>query len=212
MNDTGKNRTRNWRAVSIRELLLLMTIVAIYLSFVVNRDNVRRSAAKRIAPYGGFVSWNENGPRFLTKLIGRDLYATPQEIFFAREPLPDDALELLSGLETAERFSIAHNATFSGSGLQYLKNFHNLKLIRICNVPITDRGLSHLPELRSLDRLEIIATEITNDSLPQLRQMDHLSVLVLGSKHLGRQQSTELRQSLPKTTIIIDQRPFSFEH
>ena len=207
MNEMVKKR--RWLTLSIRSLILLMIVSAIVIAVIANRDHKIRSAVWKIQPYGGHVSWNENGPAFLTKMIGRDVFATPEEIVFIDEPLPDEALELLKGLEGAERITIAQNETFTGQGLQHLAKFRNLKRLYVYDVPVTDEGLRHLPELKSLEELMLYATKLTAESFPELAKHGHASTVAVGSGNFGQDDLEKLNQILPDSKVTISRQPFS---
>lgn len=210
MNNNKKRMPSRWFTISIRTLLALLTVVAILVAMVAQRDNSRRSAAEKIKQYGGVVSWRERGPKWLTKLVGRDLFAKPVEIVFVNKPLPDDALASLSGLEEAEQLVIAQNNTFTGHGLRHLRNFKNLRYINLYNVPVTDDGLENLPRLESLEKLDILATKITDKSFQVVGHLNYLSELQLGSEFLDGKKTGQLKQQLPNTKINLSQQPFQF--
>jgi hypothetical protein len=160
------SRRRRWFFIYTRTILFVIAILAICFAVIVRRDSVRRSAAEKIEVYGGTVTWRKLGPSWLTYLVGRDLFATPFEVGFLNEALPDEAFRCLAGLEETEQLLIMQNDTFTGSGLRYLAEFDNLKRIHVYNAPVTDEGCAQLPELPSLEAVDLLATVITEESFP----------------------------------------------
>lgn len=210
MESKSKTESRRWFfTFSLRTFLILFSGLAVCLSFVVHKDSVRRSAAMNAESYGARVTWKERGPTWLKSLVGRDLFATPHEIGFLNEPLADDDLTSLIGLEDAEQLMIMQNATFSGDGFRHLSEFNKLKWIHVYDAPVTDAGCSHLIGLESLERIELLATLLTKESLPALERIGNLTELSIGSEYLERADADTLRKSMPNTKIRISKQGFS---
>jgi hypothetical protein len=167
----------------------------------VKLERTRRAGEERIRPLGGSVAWEERGPRWLTRLIGRDVFAVPWEVSFLNEPLQDDDLLALSGLEEARQLIISQNATFTGTGLRHLADMRNLEILYIYDVPITDDGLARLPKIASLRKLEVLATLITDKSLPFIEGFDFVDDVGLGSASLSRLNVQALDERMPRTTV-----------
>lgn len=193
--------SRRWLRLSLRTSLLLVGAAAVVLGYIAHCENVRRAAAERIKPLGGYVAWQERGPRWLTRLIGRDVFATPREVVFMNEPLQDDDLKALSGLEEARHLSISQNSTFTGSGFRHLASMQNLESLYVYDVPLTDEGIANLPKISTLRKIELYATVMTDKSIPLIKEFDYVSEIQVGSDALTRSAVEALDASMPSTRV-----------
>lgn len=180
---------------------MIVAIIAIVLGYIVHRENTRRAAEERIKPLGGYIGWRERGPGWLTQMIGRDVFAVPDEVVFMNEPLHDDDLKALSGLEEARHLSIVQNSTFTGNGFRHLTSMTNLESLYIYDVPITDDGASTLPRIPTLRSIELLATVMTDKSLPFIEQFDYVDKIDLGSESLSKDAVRALDTRLPRTEV-----------
>lgn len=187
--------------LSLRTSLLLVAVAALALGYIVNCENTRRAAEERIKPLGGSIGWRERGPAWLTHLIGRDVFAVPDEVVFLNEPLQDDDLEALSGLEEARHLSIVQNSTFTGSGFRHLTGMTNLVSLYVCDVPVTDDGVSKLPKIPTLQRIELLATVMTDKSIPLIEQFDYVDKIDVGSESLSKDAVRALDARMPNTNV-----------
>lgn len=192
---------RRWLRVSLRTSLLFIAMAAIALGYIVHQENSRRAAGERIRPLGGVVGWRERGPQWLTSLIGRDLFAVPWEVAFLNEPLKDDDLLALSGLEEAHHLMISGNSTFTGSGLRHLAPMQNLESLYVYDVPLTDDGVANLPKISSLRKIELYATLMTDRVIPLIEEFGYVNEIELGSASLSKLTVKQLDERMPNTTV-----------
>ena len=176
-------------------------MAAIALGYIVHQENSRRAAEERIRPLGGAVGWRERGPQWLTRLIGRDLFAVPWEVAFLNEPLKDDDLLALSGLEEAHHLMISQNSTFTGSGLRHLAQMQNLESLYVYDVPLTDDGVANLPKISSLRKIELYATLMTDRVIPLIEEFGFVDEIELGSASLSKLAVKQLDERMPDTTV-----------
>ena len=192
---------RRWLRVSLRNAFLLVAIAAVALGCVVHCENTRRAAEERIKPLGGYIGWKERGPKWLTRLVGRDVFALPWEVVFMNEPLHDDDLQALSGLEEARHVSISQNSTFTGSGLRHLARMANLESLYIYDVPLTDDGFAKLPKIPTLRKIEFYATVMTDKSIPLIEEFGYMNEIQVGSDSLTKNAVQSLDVRMPSTTV-----------
>lgn len=169
--------------------------------YIVHCENTRRAAEERIKPLGGYIGWRERGPGWLTQLIGRDVFAVPDEVAFMNEPLKDDDLKALSGLEEARHLLISQNSAFTGSGLRHLTGMTNLESLYIYDVPLTDDGLSKLPKIPTLRSIELLATILTDKSIPFIEEFDCVDKIDVGSESLSKEAVRALDARMPRTAV-----------
>ena len=193
--------SRRWFRLSLRTSLLIIAIAAGALGYIVHCENVRRAAEVRIKPLGGNIGWRERGPNWLTRLIGRDVFAVPDEVAFLNEPLSDDDLQALAGLEEARHLLISQNATFTGSGLRHLAQMSNLESLYLYDVPLSDDGLMKLPKLPTLRKIELYATVMTDKSIPFFEQFDYVDEIQIGSESLTKDAVQALDARMPNTKV-----------
>jgi hypothetical protein len=159
---------RRWVQVSLRTVLVLVTLLCIALSMWVVPAERQRRAVAAIEKLGGHVSYAAHnqapGEASLVSLLQRNL---PKDYF--------DHVE-----------SVDLNSTrVTDAELAHLKGLTSLQQLFLDETQVTDAGLAHLEGLRGLQRLNVIHTKITDAGLVYLQGMTNL-------KWLDLSRSTEL--------------------
>lgn len=144
--------TRRWLQLSIRTVLVFVTLICVALSQWVVPLERRRRAVEAIKALGGAVTF---------------VYSRTNEAFpkaFLRRWLPQayvDNAEVVdfnfSGIEVTD------------AELDTLQGLTSLKGLDLSNTQITDAGLVHLQKLKSIRWLFLRNTEVTDTGLDNLR-------------------------------------------
>ncbi len=127
-----------------------------------------------------------------------------QEIILEAQPIVDDDLVHLRGLDTLESLNLS-GTDITGAGLVHLADLTNLKKLSIGGgyqkpSKVGDDGLAHLSNLSQLEQLVLSDTQITDEGLAHLSGLTNLKSLYLfqtritdaGLAHLEGLQSLEI--------------------
>ena len=124
---------RRWFQFSLRTLLVLVAVVAVWLALLVNAARKQREAVAAIEALGGRIVYEHGsnlppGPKWLRELIG-------EEYFFRI---------IAVGLSSTQ---------ITDSGLEHLEGLTSLQTLVLDDTQITDAGLEHVKGLTSLQTL-----------------------------------------------------------
>jgi len=201
MSSPESTRRSRWLRLSIRGLLLAVTVLCVLFAYVGVRLSAARrqaAAAKAVESAGGGVQFNyplRNNlpsppqaawvPQWLQKRVGRHFFESVQTVYFGDPngselpPVGDDAMKLLQRFPDLRQVCLwATDVT--DRGLAPLENQQDLHCLIIWrNKHITDDGLRSVQRLRRLHSLEIYGRQITDEGLKHVGQMQSLSELHL---------------------------------
>jgi hypothetical protein len=191
MADT-KPRRRFRLSYSLRALLVLTTIVAIWCAFHANRGRYERSVERELVALGGRVLVGKYDPttvktiapssyqRFLMRLFGERFIVG---IEITGNTLPD--AKLPEGL-VDRALALPHLASFTArqcnvrdDDLRNLARARGLQALSLPDNPVTDEGLSGLVHLIELKHLDLQGTAIGDETLFRLPQMPQLVSVTL---------------------------------
>jgi hypothetical protein len=94
------------------------------------------------------------------------------------------------------------STSITGAGFVHLKDLTNLRDLYLGETQVDDAALARLRGLTLLEHLSLADTRITNAGLAHLSGLTHLKRLFLIGTEVTADGTIELRQSLPKLTII----------
>ena len=120
--------------------------------------------------------WNE---------IARQLAANPLAHLDAEGQMTDEALDLISRVETVTGLELGGSKRLSDDGIRCLARLPQLKHLDLRDTGITDRGLTILRDLPSLETLSLAQTRITDDGVAELAHCRELRSVDLSFTHTG---------------------------
>jgi hypothetical protein len=169
-------------SVSLRMLLLLILVAALWLGWRVDKARRQRLAIAQVKKYNGFVCFDyeyadgniipnaqPKGPKWLRRNAGDDYFREVRRVIYSNQPLSDATLAPLTDLGGIEE-------------LRFLTSFHYGK------APVdpppglersTESGLSRLEGLTRLRRLELLNIELSSSMLRHLNRSTQLEELKL---------------------------------
>lgn len=166
---------RRWLQVSLRTVLMLVTLLCVALSLWVVPLERRRRAVEAIEALGGTVILNSetrndsSADAFLQRWLPQ-LYVDEVEYVLLDGPeITDAGLADLQGLTGLLGLSL-DNTRVTDAGLLRLQGLTNLQAIILDNTQITDAGLVHLKGLTALRWLRLDKTQVTHAGPAQLRK------------------------------------------
>jgi len=185
--------TRWWLRLSLRGLLLAVTVLAIGLGYITHRAREQERAVRHIERLGGRVVYNYQfdpevgrlpdakppGPEWLIRRIGPNFTGTviAVEPFCAGDASNQD-LDILRALPKLQTLSLdGTNPKVSDEGLKLIGTLTQLKWLGLHRAGITDEGLVHLKRLNNLAYLSLSGCKIDGSGL---RHIEHLPIQSLG--------------------------------
>ncbi|MHC4725106.1 MAG: M56 family metallopeptidase, partial [Planctomycetota bacterium] len=99
--------------------------------------------------------------------------------------LTDAGVANLSAPTGLENLSFHWNQNITDEGLSHLKEIKSLKKLDVGNATITDAGLTHLSDMKSLEHLELLPHGITDKGLIHLSELSKLKYLKVGCSSPG---------------------------
>ena len=123
--EKATKRTRRWLKVSLRTLLLAITVLCAWLGFIVNRANKQKQAVAWVRENGGRVvyDFDLNGPRgpiddaepkdpkWLYQWIGIDYFADVRSVDLSKKEISDLApLAQFTDLRQLNRRAVAYDS------------------------------------------------------------------------------------------------------
>jgi hypothetical protein len=181
-NPRGK---RKYLRFSLRALLVVMSIVALWLGFRAASVIQQKSATNAIRKAGGYVTydfqttndrfdWNATppGPAWLRQLIGGDWFdtVTDVELDVDRISVTDaEIASVITSLSHLEKLTVR----FPPAGEQTVRainRLEKLKVLALTGYKITDDDLRYLTNVKTLETLWLTDTQVSNDSVRRLQQ------------------------------------------
>ncbi|MAT73306.1 MAG: hypothetical protein CMJ58_27795 [Planctomycetaceae bacterium] len=151
--------------------MIVITIVAGILGYVVVPAIRQQSAVKRILNAGGHVGYQSGCNSRGEHLFGE----TPN--------LPTWLAERLAPCNWAYFGEVTHvfmsGVPISDKDLRVLGWLHGLRTVYLDDSHVGDNGIESLYELRSLSRLNLAGTRVTDDGLRPFARMKSLTELVV---------------------------------
>ncbi len=164
-DNAGKpKRKRRWFQFSLRTLLVLVAVVAVWLALTVHSARKQREAVAAIEALGGHVVYEHErirrfpglvqgspqeppgpGPEWLRELVGEEYFVTVVGVFL-------------------------HETQITDSGLEHLKGLTSLQELQLDSTKVTDTGLEHLKSLKSLHYLHLDSTNVTDEGVKKLQK------------------------------------------
>jgi Leucine Rich repeat len=185
------SRRRHLR-FSVRGLLVLVVIIAVWLGWIVRSAHVQRDAVAAIQKAGGYVSYdaetpagipagNAWTPRWVMDFIGVDYF---DHVDFAGQDFQSTAAEsaiVLAQVGRLTRIRCLHfsQSAVSGPLLIHLRGLTSLDELDLSETKINDAGLEHLKGLTSLTDLWLDQTPVTDAGLVHLKGLTGLIYLHL---------------------------------
>ena len=175
--------TRRWMQLSLRTVLVLVTLFCVALSLWVVPAERQRWTVAAIEALGGRV-------RYADRQAARGMFVEA----FSRRWLPQAYLDEVDVVDL--------DATqVTDAGLARLQGLTNLRWLHLDHTQVTNAGLAHLQRLTSLESLSLRNTQVTDAGLVRLQGLTGLKVLYLDYTQVTDAGAARLRQALPGCRI-----------
>lgn len=195
---------RPWLRYSLRGLLLFTTVLCVWLAILFNQARRQRRAVEAITSAGGVVAFDYHfqqkskngqppGPTWLRRLVGDELFRTPQHVELRGETITDEFLaEHAAGLDGVQVLLIDSLHVTDG-GLASVAKHDSIHVLSLHAPHVTDAGLEGLAKMGQLTGLELDCPQVTDAGMEHLAHLTDLKRLRLlcprvtaeGVKHLS---------------------------
>jgi Leucine-rich repeat (LRR) protein len=173
--DLPKEVTR-WNSFGLRQLLLLITVVAVGLSLLFRQTEKQRAvnALQRVGQVefqGISAGWGE-------AVLGTAAFRDVVDVKCEGEQVEDRYISYLAQLPSIKDLSLA-GSTVSDIGMSGISQLHLLKRLDLSKTKVSDDALKHLTNLQQLCEVDLSETHVGKEqlvALPQLRQLLTLSL------------------------------------
>jgi hypothetical protein len=170
--------------VSIRALMLLVFVLAVWLGWRVRLAREQRSAVAAIKAYGGFVAydWEFVGDK---RMRGRSPYAPA----WLRRVIGDEFFQDVT--EVNLFFRLLRNGTIApvdrktDEVIPHLAAFSTLKRLTIQETQASDRAMETIGKLRRLEVLIMIHAAVTDEGIEKLKDLERLKTLRVSNVNVG---------------------------
>jgi Leucine-rich repeat (LRR) protein len=188
---------RRWMQLSLRTVLVLVTLLCVALSMWVVPAERQRRAVAAIETLGGRVFYadtqelyvnnqetNESFAKaFLRRWLPPDYFDAVEGVDLNRTSVMNAELAHLQGLRTLQALWLA-NPQVTDAGVVHLQGLTNLQVLYLPNTRVTNAGLAHLRGLTSLQELSLANTKLTDAGLANLKGLTSLQKLQLVGTHV----------------------------
>jgi Leucine-rich repeat (LRR) protein len=177
---------RRWFRFSLRTLLVLMTVLAVWLGMSVKKYRDHRAAITAIKQLNGSFSLNPIEPGWRQRFVSDERYFwDPVAVRFSpRFPISDHELRSI---------------------IQPMLMFENLTYLNLNGSHISDAGIKHiLPLADRLQILDIRQTSVSDDCIVNLRKLRRLRLLRITGSAFSVDALNQLRTELPNCKFELE--------
>ena len=193
---------RNWRALSLRSLLVLFTLLAIWVGVIANRAREQRRIVNALSQYPNAMimydyQWDLSAGGEIPK--PRPLSPPPGPLW-VRSRLGDEYFVTVIGLFLTGDWNRASDPPLR-EALETIGELPNLRVLSLEGLPITDAELGAVAGQTNLTYLWLDETPISDAGLVHLRRMRKLKYLYLRQSNVTDAGIDALKRELPDTRI-----------
>jgi hypothetical protein len=184
---------RSWFAFSLRSLLVLTALCAVWLGIVTHQARRQRAAVTALKAAGAQVYYDfqrhapgtnqppeKRGPRWLRDFLGDDYFQDVIHVNWSNQKLNSSDMRWLADLPKLDDVCLNYT-NVDDEGLANLSKLRYMKDVRLEDCPnVTDAGLACLVGLEDIESLALIGTSCSDAGLreyvPQFKRLTYLDV------------------------------------
>ena len=184
--DVPRKPRRRWLQLSLRTLLILVTLLCVALGWIVHRGERQRRAVAGLEELGAAIEYEaSDSPRAerffgLSRWLPRDYFDDVAGVDSLGSSVTDAGLSHIQGLTRLKRLSV-NGTQVTDAGLTHIRGLTRLEGLSLGGTQVTDAGLAHLQGLTQLKVLFLDGTQVTDAGLLHVRDLTRLGWLYLDS-------------------------------
>ena len=175
---------------SLRMLFVLMAGVGLVAAIIGQRYRTvqqREQSVSLLDEYAGFVIYDYEhrdeevppGPAWARRWLGEHYFAEPSHICLAAdESFDDQMLARLRQFPELRRLRLSR-AAITDDGLVAIENLERLEMLTLTLADVSDRGMKSIGRMHRLEVLGLADTNVTDAGLRRLHQLKGLKKLYL---------------------------------
>lgn len=221
-----KNGRRNWFALSLKTAFLVLTLLCIWLGFVVSAARRQERIVEAVCELGGYIEydyewdsevrqmidWEGNGgvgpapepagPSWLRGLIGKHYFCSVVWVYLPATPDASDELVADIGQLSELRYLCLHGCSnVTDAGIRQLPSSLPLISLDLDSTALSDAGVRHVSRLKNLEQLYIRNTNATANCSQFIRDIKHLKRIGVDADVMPDSEIEELRDRIPNLRV-----------
>jgi hypothetical protein len=209
------HRWRRFLRFSLRGLMVLVLLPAIWLGWLVRSASVQRKAVAAITRAGAVVrydfQWKSGDvspqgrppwPKFLVDSFGVDYFCDVTWVQFLDSSSSDEILLHVGRLERVESLVLV-GPQVTDRGLFNIERLKELRILGLFSTGVTDAGIARLTALPNLEHLEISHANVTDGALGSFRRLTSLRTLFVRKTKMTGAGLQNLHRILPQVEFGI---------
>jgi hypothetical protein len=186
---------RRWNQFSLLTLLVVMLVACAGFAWIGVRLRQARKNRDRVTTVETAVTEIE---KLGSKVYWFNKERPPQTWLESQFDDPGDAEDPVRVLEVE---AISRVRQLTDAGLEHLKDMKSLEFLSLRNANCTDAGLENLKGLSNLQFLDLVNTDVTDAGLEHLKGLSQLNRLDLWDTKVTKEGVRKLRKALPNCFI-----------
>jgi hypothetical protein len=195
------NRRRFWQ-ISLRSLLLLTTLAAIWLGYVTHKVREQRAAVALIKQLGGRVSddyqeatgsANTPGWPWLRRIIGDEYFQDVTKVMLEKTPVSDTDLQVICKL-TRTKGIILWQGNISDAALASLERLPDLSVLDLRDTKVTSEGFGLFKAPPSIETVVLSGTMVKGDGARAIGGWTSLTLLGLDGTDVSAEDIDHLSE------------------
>lgn len=199
--------------LSVGSLLVLVTLLAGFLSWRTMRANEVKRLQRSIASLDGKIAYrhqladgkltksrNPAVPEVVLDVVGEAWFATPEALLLDYSPLRDDDLTFLKDVKGIRLISLPSTG-ITDAALVHVASVTELQSLLIYCTGITDEGIHNLTKLPSLEYLDIRNTKVTDKGMKYLASIPTLKQVCISGTAITEEGVIEFQAARPDCDV-----------
>ena len=187
----SKRPKKHWARFSLRTVLLLLTVFAVWLGLHARRAQNQRAAVKMIQQKGGLVQYDHqfrgdvfledaepSAPEWMRRLVGDDFFMNVVVVRLSNTTAENTDLILLSRLKHLKHLYLAETDV-TGECLEILARLSQLESLGLDGTQVDDEAMTLITEFPNMRWLGVQGTSITDKSLQDIGALQRLEFLFI---------------------------------
>jgi hypothetical protein len=210
-------RRRTWLIFSLRTLLVIIALFSAWLAYHVNRVSRQEAAVAAIAQLGGRVryDWEPtllDATARMRQVVDATRSGQPSPMFIDAPRVPQMLRNLFGDrfFQAVVEIDVRGNVWTSGrlnlndAVIEHVVSCKSLERLSLVNTDVSDVDLQAIGRLKQLRFLILRDSHITDASLMHLNSLHQLELLNLVNTEVTKEGAARLREQLPHCTIQLE--------